>query len=283
MGGSILFSTVDIAGNDNATMLVVKRGASISADGLGLMSGSGATAGREAVSIQGHRLHFIPLVKDYIPLPEAVVQTYTVGSDVNGEPLDVAAAGGSGAGHGGEGADGCGQMGRSGGLTTGSVGLPFHLGSGGGAGSIPFQGGRGGGRIRIRWPGSVYIDGRVSANGQNGSCSYRVPFKQDVTMKEYSGGGGAGGSVQIIANRARGRGVLEAVGGHSPRKCNLWDLYSGGGGGGGGRVALVAFRNDAALKVLMQGGESGGEQCMAGGSGTFFQGLLNASFDHYDR
>ena len=279
LAGSIVFSTVDIAGVDNATTLTVQRGASISTDGLGMKTGKGKTAGREAVSIEGHRLFLIPNLKDYVRLPEAVLETYA--GELQQNHPNVKSGGGSGAGHGGEGADGCGPWGGSGGLAFGSLGLPFDLGSGGAAGSIPLQGGRGGGRVRVRWPGLLRIDGRVSANGQNGTCSYRLA--KNVTMKEYSGGGGAGGSVQIIANQIRGRGLLEATGGHSPKKCNLWDLFSGGGGGGGGRLAVLAFRNDAAFKVLMQGGESGGEHCMAAGAGTFFRGLLTDPFDRYDR
>ncbi len=176
--------------------------------------------------------------------------------------LHVGVAGGSGAGHAGEGADGCGPIARAGGARTlGSLALPFSYGSGGGSGSLPRGGGRGGGRIRIRWSGLVRIEGRLSANGQNGSCTRS-------TVREFSGGGGAAGSIQIYADTIQGEGALELVGGHVPKHCNLWDLYAGGGGGGGGRMVVASHRNISRLRAYMGGGESGGEECLAGGAGT---------------
>ena len=70
----------------------------------------------------------------------------------------VGTAAGTGAGHGGQGAEACGETSASGGQGgLGVAGMPNMFGSGGGAGSFPDGGGRGGGRVSIRWAGRYVV------------------------------------------------------------------------------------------------------------------------------
>lgn len=119
---------------------------------------------------------------------------------------------GSGAGHGGKG--GGSACGLGGGNSYGSVTEPITLGSGGGDGG----GGAGGGAIRLTVDGALRLDGVISANG----------------MSSVNGddGGGAGGSIWIVAEALAGAGLVSANGG-AP--------WAGGGGGGGGHVAVYTF------------------------------------------
>ena len=99
---------------------------------------------------------------------------------------------GSGAGHGGRGAD----MYTPGGAIYGSTNAPLGPGSGGGYGS----GGSGGGSVRIE-AAKVTVNGTITAN--SGS------------VKTYRGAGGSGGAIFIICDTFSGstNGVLRADGG----------------------------------------------------------------------
>ena len=112
---------------------------------------------------------------------------------------------------------------------------------GGGGGSEFSTGGRGGGVIRIIAPGAlVKLAGEISADG--------VPSQDGA----YSlAGGGAGGSIRIVAGRLDGAGFVSASGGDGTN-----GSYTGGGGGG--RIS-VSYREigsafDPALQLRAPGG-----------------------------
>lgn len=145
---------------------------------------------------------------------------------------------GSGAGHGGAGADPahCGA-----GPTYGDATHPRETGSGGGS----FGGGKGGGQIELA-AGTVTLNGLVRASGADGEGA--------------SAGGGSGGSVLIEADTVVGSGTIEARGGKG--------FGLGGAGGGGGRVAVLKT-SGVVVPVDVSGGTSviGGP----GSSGTIRQ------------
>ena len=121
---------------------------------------------------------------------------------------------GSGAGYGGNG--GASSL-FPGGGTYGSAQEPVDFGSGGGAGSGTATGGsEGGGAIHLTVGGTLTMNGRVSAGGNDG-------LQDDA-------GGGSGGSIWLAAATLAGSGTIAADGGAG-------ELYNGGGGGGG-RIAI---------------------------------------------
>ncbi|QDZ21840.1 hypothetical protein HOP50_06g43810 [Chloropicon primus] len=144
----------------------------------------------------------------------------------NGTGNSINGAGG-GAGHGGDGGNGTfGDQTAAGGLSYGSKGRPCENGSGGGSGEQP--GGKGGGSILMGSKQNpmdeIYLDGKISANGENA-----------VSSNAYSagggGGGGSGGSILFYATSfsSAKASIITARGGNAT-------YYGGGGGGGGGRV-----------------------------------------------
>jgi hypothetical protein len=132
---------------------------------------------------------------------------------------------GSGASHGGTGADPthCGI-----GPTYGDATHPRETGSGGGS----FGGGKGGGQIELA-AGTVLLNGLIRASGMDGEGA--------------SAGGGSGGSVLIEADTIIGSGRVEARGGKG--------FGLAGGGGGGGRVAVLKTMG-LLIAVDVTGGDS---------------------------
>jgi len=130
---------------------------------------------------------------------------------------------GGGAGHGGQGGDGN-EGTDTGGSSYGSHTAPLFYGAGGGyiAQFPPQEGGAGGGAIQLDVPGTLTLDGSISATGgigigaSEGRCS----------------GGGAGGSINISADTLEGSGSIEANGGWTI------DYIQDAGGGAGGRIAV---------------------------------------------
>jgi len=122
---------------------------------------------------------------------------------------------------GGGGYGGCGSQGNPGhtynygGVEYGSPYAPREPGSGG-AGPAGATGGAGGGCIVLTVLDKVTVDGRISANGQNGVSG--------------NSGGGSGGSIYIVCRRVCGSGQVSANGGARSGE---------GGSGGGGRVAVL--------------------------------------------
>ena len=89
----------------------------------------------------------------------------------------------SGAGHGGRGGQGEGQLLTGAGY--GDLFEPSELGCRGGAGLQPLTGGRGAGFIHMTIHDTMKVDGEISCNGEAG---------------QNGGGGGSGGSVWIHTN-----------------------------------------------------------------------------------
>jgi hypothetical protein len=133
---------------------------------------------------------------------------------------------GAGGSHGGYGGDG---YNAAHGPTYGLLSSPTSLGSGG----EYAYGGGGGGAVKLNVPsGTVIVNGSVSVNGNN-----------------YIGtdsGGGAGGSIWIIADILAGAGEITADGGNGST--------SQGGGGAGGRIALEWTTRSFSGMIRAQGG-----------------------------
>ena len=121
----------------------------------------------------------------------------------------------------------------------GNVFRPTEAGGGGSAGPRQVSvGGSGGGVVQI-FAGTVVLDGRLAADGDDGS----------------GGGGGAGGSIFVECESLTGDGRVTADGGDgnaldSPRP----------GGGAGGRVALICTEENrlAVSDITTAGGAFGG-------------------------
>lgn len=184
----------------------------------------------------------------------------------NGTGNSINGAGG-GAGHGGNGGNGSfdGQS-AAGGMSYGRKGWPCENGSGGGSGEQP--GGRGGGTIlmgsKTKPVNEIYLDGKISANGQNAVSS---------STSSSGGGGGSGGSILIYANSfSSDQGSrISADGGNA--------TFSGGGGGGaGGRIHFEwivhenhQYKDNSPPLIscnVTAGGGVGSKNGSSGGSGT---------------
>jgi hypothetical protein len=150
---------------------------------------------------------------------------------------------GGGAGHGGYGANSTGNYALGGNIYD-STTSPNNPGSGGGSYSPYSAGGAGGGAIRLNVSGILQLDGRISANGGNGSVS--------------GGGGGSGGSIWLTVGTLSGAGFITANGGSG--------VDAVGGGGGGGRISISYNNNSFAGPVSAYGG--GGANW--GGAGTVY-------------
>ena len=143
----------------------------------------------------------------------------------NGTGNSINGAGG-GAGHGGIGGNGTFGFNQTaeGGVSYGSERRPCENGSGGGSGEQEQPGGRGGGTILMGSKNSpvsrIYLEGKISANGQNAQSS-----------SSSGGGGGSGGSILFFADSFSSdpKSVVSAMGGNA-------SFSGGGGGGGGGRI-----------------------------------------------
>ena len=148
----------------------------------------------------------------------------------------------SGGGHGGYGAAASTNV--TGGNVYGSLGTPTAPGSGGGTYTTISIGGAGGGAMQLSVSGTLWVDGRISANGGNGAGS--------------GGGGGSGGSLYLTATTLAGSGSITADGGNAPI------LF--GGGGGGGRIALYPATNLFTGNLTAYGGIG----AKIGGAGTVY-------------
>lgn len=167
-----------------------------------------------------------------------------------GSDTDQGAGGG---GHGGKGGNGQTGVGI-GGNPYGDAFAPDTIGSGGGYRPNYWTGAYGGGAIKMDVGGTATINGVITANGGYGTNGTdRTP------------GGGAGGSVWIIADVITGTGLIRANGG------DTHDWGYDGGGGGGGRIALYYKQDTSAFTAFtVNGGNSASGQ--DGSVGTTFLG-----------
>jgi hypothetical protein len=78
------------------------------------------------------------------------------------------------------------------------------------------KGGRGGGRIFLQGGLRLEIDGNVSANGASGSHDCQA-------SQCFASGGGAGGSIQLVAPKIEGNGLVQANGGVGGRPPDTTD------------------------------------------------------------
>lgn len=169
---------------------------------------------------------------------------------------------GSGGGHGGMGSLGCGvyrwdsNYNTYGSLVWNGLG---GFGSGGGDGQV--QGGQGGGAVFLQILQTLLIYGKVSSNGESSRCT-----KTQSGASLSSGGGGAGGSVSIIAGSFLGGGRLEALGGDAVIGCSGVSAPYSGGAGGGGRILLRYSAASTADTIISADG--GSCMCVGGGTGT---------------
>ncbi len=140
--------------------------------------------------------------------------------------------GSGGGGYGGMG--GAGASGARGGQAYGSATEPADFGSRGGVVPLNLAGFcQGGGALRLGVTGTLQVDGRLSANGN------------DALIE--AAGGGAGGSIWVTAHTLLGAGSISAKGGDGDP--------SEGGGGGGGRIALYSVTNSFSGIVSVSGGQ----------------------------
>ncbi|MCC6235104.1 MAG: hypothetical protein IT580_20845, partial [Verrucomicrobiales bacterium] len=163
-------------------------------------------------------------------------------------PVSCCSSGGSHAGTGGVGRDAA----RAG-STYGSIFEPQTAGSGGGRTLSFGDGGAGGGALKLIVQGTLRNDGHIDAEGAPG---------------EAYAGGGAGGSLWIVAPRLTGGGAFSVVGGSGSAL--------GGGGGGGGRLALEYDQDTFTGVFLIHGGDAG-ESSQFGGAGTFHRKVRSAA------
>jgi hypothetical protein len=146
-------------------------------------------------------------------------QGYSAGLSGPGGGSMSANASGSGGGYGGAG--GASASGTPGGTTYGSVQQPTDRGSRGGLFPMVTNSSQGGGAIRLQVTGTLEVDGKISAEGN------------DALVE--SAGGGAGGSVWVTTRKLAGGGLISANGGAGDP--------AEGGGGGGGRIAVYSGTN----------------------------------------
>jgi len=148
------------------------------------------------------------------------------------------------------------------GSTYDSLRDPSLPGAGGGGYGPGVFGGQGGGAIRLIGPGATFhVAGRLTANGLIGDYGYT-----------HGGGGGAGGTVRLVAARLEGPGSISADGGTGRN-------FAVAGGGGGGRIALSIgeiIGLDPSVQISARGGWSEvDDQQRFGGAGTVFVELLD--------
>ena len=165
------------------------------------------------------------------------------------------------------------------GTEPGSSGGNVTQTSSSGAVTVRSTGGRGGGVI-ILIANNIYINGTVSANGEDGANG---PAPTNGGRGIAGAGGGSGGSVLIIANNVWwGQfGYVMAKGGdggdgsngmrQTPISLLLYDGGDGGGGGGGGAVNIntttTGIHGNGRISVFGGSGGTGGRPYGSGQTG----------------
>ena len=153
------------------------------------------------------------------------------------------AAGGSYGGKGGYGN----AVGVAPASTYGSFSQPLSLGSGGSFGymcasctDVNGVGGGGGGALKINVPGSVVVNGTLSANGDSAYVG---------SNGNHRYGAGSGGSIWVYGGTLSGSGTISANGGSIVGTGTIT-----GGAGGGGRISLADTTNTFTGSLQVLGG-----------------------------
>ena len=192
----------------------------------------------------------LTVLRDLIIEPGAAIRADGLGSGPGvGRVSSYSYLAGGGGGHGGSG--GFGYLGNggypgnehyvAGGGSYGSEFQPTSQGSAGGnvrrfSSDLPMMGGTGGGAIRLNVGGTLTVNGPISAAGNSAIGN--------------SSGGGAGGSIWVIAGAIKGISVISVLGGNGDG--------GNGGGGAGGRVAIYAANTAGFGNVTNQVALNGG-------------------------
>jgi hypothetical protein len=170
---------------------------------------------------------------------------------IDADGRGYAAGAGPGAGSAARAGGALGGRGGAGGLPYGDLRAPFDLGSGG---HDALRGGAGGGLIKLTLSGSLRNDGRISANGEEGTLA-----------APGLAGSGSGGSIQLAMRSLEGQGLIEARGGSNAQN----------GAGGGGRILLDFQANrsgivptSAATSSSRLDASGGASPLAPGGAGT---------------
>lgn len=164
------------------------------------------------------------------------------GGTISVEPFGYTGGGGS---HGGNG-------GASRGNAPGGTAYDWsgaEPGSGGGSAGVQIRGAPGGGALLLTAPGSLVLDGRISADGADANTP--------------GGGGGSGGSILLTLGALSGSGLISVKGGAGD------STY--GGGGGGGRLIVYASQpsiSNATAQFTGTFRAQGGPGFLNGGAGT---------------
>ena len=220
-GASSEFTTLQVPGGYVFDDIQLRNGAQVVADTPILVAGTlsvlgGSTLTHSLESEAGLRIRAARVVVDETSAIDVSARGYRGGGrDGNGACEGRTLGGVSGATY-----RAGGSYGGFGGVVEGSSNPPYgqpdqaiYLGSGGSCGPNSRVGGNGGGLVAIEASELVEVNGRIAANGQDGS-------------RDCQPGGGSGGSVNIKTSLLRGTGTITA---------------NGGGvevGGGGGRVVV---------------------------------------------
>ncbi|KAA0155190.1 hypothetical protein FNF29_01941 [Cafeteria roenbergensis] len=149
------------------------------------------------------------------------------------------------------------------GTTCGDYEWPVLAGGGGRTGTR--TGGTGGGSLLLlcnSTPSSVLdVNGTVSVDGQSGTSA--------TSVNQQASGGGAGGSLLVVASRLSGTGVMSADGGSGADGYSSYDSN----GGSGGRIAMHVShsgRGDFRGTVRARAGAAYGSWSSQNAAGTVF-------------
>jgi len=150
----------------------------------------------------------------------------------------------------------------------GDLAEPTELGSGAqgnatsSCGCFFRPGGAGGGAIILDIAGSLFLDGIISANGEDGLLQGSYACASTAA--------GSGGSIYLTAGRLEGSGTIRANGGNTS---------SSSGAGGGGRIALYYNFNNFVGQIEAFGGRALEENApyYNGGPGTIYFGQKSQS------
>lgn len=232
-GDVVSLSNVWVGAGSSGALLVLAGGIELQASGTVSVENAstilclGRNAGAQVSGVwagQGVNLSATFVRVDSSSAIQADAQGYRSATANNGTgkgPGGGAGGGGTGGGGGGHGGIGGAGVQGVGGNAYGFNAEPTTLGSGGGRGDEGEGTGHGGGAVKLTVIDTLTLNGRISANGGNGSLN-------DV-------GGGAGGSLWVTTRRLEGFGMFQANGGNGT-------TYAGAGAGG--RVAVYYSEQD---------------------------------------